>query len=176
RGASCARRAGRTRSARRGWPVARSLAGRRGAWRPGSVAVDSIAPVAAPVHDGGPWRAANDPFFQRGQGLGKLGLLQQGDAEVPVCHGVLGFEVDGLAEGRLRLRMLPLNVQGDTTTVLESLPHGGLVRRGGVLTRVPAAWKTREIDFGSGPVQAITIPWGDVATAYRSSGIPGIEV
>jgi short subunit dehydrogenase-like uncharacterized protein len=62
------------------------------------------------------------------------------------------------------------------TTVLEGLPHGGLVRRGGVLRRVPAAWKTRAIDFGGGPVQAITIPWGDVATAYHSTGIPDIEV
>jgi short subunit dehydrogenase-like uncharacterized protein len=33
-----------------------------------------------------------------------------------------------------------------------------------------------EIDFGSGPVKTITIPWGDVATAYRSTGIPDIEV
>jgi short subunit dehydrogenase-like uncharacterized protein len=45
-----------------------------------------------------------------------------------------------------------------------------------VLRRVPAAWKTRRIDFGVGPVPAITIPWGDVATAFHSTGIPNIEV
>jgi short subunit dehydrogenase-like uncharacterized protein len=51
------------------------------------------------------------------------------------------------------------------------------VRKGGVLTPVPAAWKTREIDFGDGrSVKAITIPWGDVATAYHSTGIGDIEV
>src|ERR1700731_2679741 len=41
---------------------------------------------------------------------------------------------------------------------------------------MPAAWKTRVIDFGAGPVKAVTIPWGDVSTAYHSTGIPNIEV
>ena len=46
-----------------------------------------------------------------------------------------------------------------------------------MLTPVPAAWKTRAIDFGDGrPVKAMTIPWGDVATAYHSTGIGDIEV
>jgi short subunit dehydrogenase-like uncharacterized protein len=58
----------------------------------------------------------------------------------------------------------------------ENVGRGGLVRRGGVLTPVPAAWKTRLIDFGRGPRKAMTIPWGDVATAFHSTGIPDIEV
>jgi short subunit dehydrogenase-like uncharacterized protein len=66
--------------------------------------------------------------------------------------------------------------RGTATTMIENLHRGGLVRRGGVLTRVPAAWKTRGIDLGAGPVKAITIPWGDVVTAYHSTGIPDIEV
>jgi short subunit dehydrogenase-like uncharacterized protein len=65
--------------------------------------------------------------------------------------------------------------RGTALTVLESLPHGGLVRENGILKRVPAAWRTRVIDFGNGPVKAITIPWGDVATAFYSTGIPNIE-
>ena len=66
--------------------------------------------------------------------------------------------------------------RGTATTMMESQPRGGLVRRGGVLTPVPAAWKTRLIDFGRGPVEATTIPWGDVSTAFYSTGIPDIEV
>jgi short subunit dehydrogenase-like uncharacterized protein len=66
--------------------------------------------------------------------------------------------------------------RGTALTVLESLPHGGVVRENGVLRRVPAAWKTRVIDFGNGPAKAITIPWGDVSTAFHSTGIPNIEV
>jgi short subunit dehydrogenase-like uncharacterized protein len=65
---------------------------------------------------------------------------------------------------------------GTATTMVENINRGGLVRRGGKLTPVPAAWKTREIDFGRGPVQATTIPWGDVASAFYSTGIPNIEV
>jgi len=76
----------------------------------------------------------------------------------------LGFE----ALGRLS--------QGTALTALEGLGHGGLVRRNGVLTPVPSAWRTRSIDFGQGPRKAITIPWGDVSTAWHSTGIPEIEV
>jgi short subunit dehydrogenase-like uncharacterized protein len=66
--------------------------------------------------------------------------------------------------------------RGTALTVIEGLAGGGLIRRGGRLTAVPAAYRTRSIDFGSGPVKAITIPWGDVVTAYYSTGIPDIEV
>jgi short subunit dehydrogenase-like uncharacterized protein len=67
--------------------------------------------------------------------------------------------------------------RGTALTALEGIADGGLVRKGGVLTPVPAAWKTRPIDFGDGrTVPAITIPWGDVATAYHSTGIGDIEV
>jgi short subunit dehydrogenase-like uncharacterized protein len=64
--------------------------------------------------------------------------------------------------------------RGTATTMIEA--RGGLVRRGGVLTPVPAAWKTRMITFGQGAVEAVTIPWGDVSTAFYSTGIPDIEV
>jgi short subunit dehydrogenase-like uncharacterized protein len=66
--------------------------------------------------------------------------------------------------------------RGTATTMVENLHRGGVVRRGGVLTPVPAAFKTRVIDFGRGPTPAVTIPWGDVSTAYHSTGIPDIEV
>jgi len=66
--------------------------------------------------------------------------------------------------------------RGTALTALEGLADGGLVRESGQMKRVPSAWKTRVIDFGNGPVKAITIPWGDVATAYHSTGIPNIEV
>jgi short subunit dehydrogenase-like uncharacterized protein len=66
--------------------------------------------------------------------------------------------------------------RGTATTMVENINRGGLIRRDGKLESVPAAWKTREIDFGRGPVTATTIPWGDVASAYYSTGIPNIEV
>lgn len=66
--------------------------------------------------------------------------------------------------------------RGTATTIVENLHRGGVVRRDGKLTPVPAAWKTRVIDFGAGPTHAITIPWGDVSTAFYSTGIPNVEV
>lgn len=66
--------------------------------------------------------------------------------------------------------------RGTATTMVEAQGKGGLVRRNKVLTPVPAAWKTRKIDFGKGAVTAVTIPWGDVSTAYYSTEIPNIEV
>ncbi len=66
--------------------------------------------------------------------------------------------------------------RGTATTMIENLPKGGLVRRGGRLERVPLAWKSRSVDFGRGPRPCATIPWGDVSTAFHSTGIPEIEV
>ena len=66
--------------------------------------------------------------------------------------------------------------RGTATTMIENLHRGGLIRRNGALTPVPAAWKTRQVDFGRGPRRVVSIPWGDVSTAYHSTGIPNIEV
>lgn len=66
--------------------------------------------------------------------------------------------------------------RGTATTAVENIGRSGAIRRNGKITPVPAAWKTRMIDFGTGPTTAVTIPWGDVATAYHSTGIGNIEV
>jgi short subunit dehydrogenase-like uncharacterized protein len=79
-------------------------------------------------------------------------------------HLALAFQTrGGLSRGTMR-------------TMAENLYRGGAVRRNGVLTPVPACWRTRRINFGRGPTLAMTIPWGDVATAWYTTGIPNIEV
>jgi short subunit dehydrogenase-like uncharacterized protein len=65
--------------------------------------------------------------------------------------------------------------RGTATTLVENLHRGGAVRRAGRIVRVPACWRTRTIDFGRGPVVAMTIPWGDVSTAWYTTGIPDVE-
>lgn len=66
---------------------------------------------------------------------------------------------------------------GTQATMTMNVGRGGAIRKDGKITSVPAAWKTREIDFGEGVIKTgVTIPWGDVATAYHSTGIPNIEV
>lgn len=65
---------------------------------------------------------------------------------------------------------------GTTKTMIEGLPHGGKARIDGRIQAVPSAWKSREIPFRGQTLHAVTIPWGDVASAYYSTGIPNIEV
>lgn len=65
---------------------------------------------------------------------------------------------------------------GTASTMVEHIDRGGMVRLNGELTRVRAGWRTREVDYGIAKQKAITIPWGDVATAYYSTGIPNVEV
>ena len=65
---------------------------------------------------------------------------------------------------------------GTARTSVEGLAQGGRIRREGRLVPVPLAWRTRRIDFGDGEKLAMTIPWGDVSTAWHSTGIPDIEV
>ncbi len=88
-----------------------------------------------------------------------------GDALVDATELVLAFSSDrGTYSG------------GTLRTMVESLSHAGAVRRGGRIVPVPIAHDVREIEFGCGRRLAMTIPWGDVATAYHTTGIPDIRV
>jgi len=64
---------------------------------------------------------------------------------------------------------------GTAKTSVEGLARGGRARVGGVLTPVPLAWKTRQFERDGKSRSAMTIPWGDVYTAYVSTGIPNVE-
>ncbi|PSP68040.1 saccharopine dehydrogenase [Halobacteriales archaeon QS_1_69_70] len=76
----------------------------------------------------------------------------------------LGFDPDGgLSAGTLR-------------SAIEHAGHGGTVRRDGEISDVPTAHESRRIDFGRGERNAVAIPWGDVSTAYYTTGIGNVEV
>jgi len=77
---------------------------------------------------------------------------------------VLAFEAGGGAS------------RGTALTGIEGLAHGGRVRRGGALVPVPLAWKSRTFDRDGRARTVMTVPWGDVYTAYVSTGIPDVEV
>lgn len=66
--------------------------------------------------------------------------------------------------------------RGTARTAWENASRGGMVREGGQLKSVPPAWKVERIAYPRGIRHAMTIPWGDVASAYYSTGIPNIEV
>jgi short subunit dehydrogenase-like uncharacterized protein len=79
-------------------------------------------------------------------------------------HLALGFDT----RGRMSV--------GTRKTSVESLRTGGQVRRDGTVVRIPIGGLTRQINFGNGTKPAAAIPWGDVASAWRSTDIPNIEV
>jgi short subunit dehydrogenase-like uncharacterized protein len=65
---------------------------------------------------------------------------------------------------------------GTTLTMLEGATEGGRIRENGQLKIVPHAWDVRMIRFNSKEIPAVTIPWGDISTAYTHTGIPNIRV
>jgi short subunit dehydrogenase-like uncharacterized protein len=66
--------------------------------------------------------------------------------------------------------------RGTSKTMIEGLRTGSRVREAGRIVSIPFAGRVREIDFGGGRKTAIAIPWGDVSTAFYTTGIGNIEV
>jgi short subunit dehydrogenase-like uncharacterized protein len=66
--------------------------------------------------------------------------------------------------------------RGTLTTMLEGIGEGGAIRRDGRITRVRVAYEVREVPFSCGPRMTMTVPWGDVSTAFHTTGIPNIRV
>ncbi len=77
---------------------------------------------------------------------------------------------------RLFLRGVGAGVsRGTAKSAIENMHRQGMIRRDGELVQVPPAWNVREQDFGRGYVKVVSVGWGDVSTAYYSTGIPDIE-
>jgi short subunit dehydrogenase-like uncharacterized protein len=64
---------------------------------------------------------------------------------------------------------------GTAKTILEGFAQGGAIRRDGKLTKIPIVSLSRKIPYASGESLSVSIPWGDVSTAFYSTGIPNIE-
>lgn len=63
---------------------------------------------------------------------------------------------------------------GTAKTMLEHIPDGIMVRRNGQLVRYPAGKGARRIRFVDLERTVLPVPWGDLVTAYRTTGIPNI--
>ncbi len=64
---------------------------------------------------------------------------------------------------------------GTAKTSVEGMAKGGRARINGELVDVPLAWKSRAFARDGKTRSAMTIPWGDVYTAFVSTGIPNVE-
>lgn len=67
--------------------------------------------------------------------------------------------------------------RGTAKTAVETLGTGSTtIRLYSKLVTVPFGQRLLEVDFGSYTTKALNITWGDIATAWRSTGIPNVEV
>ncbi|QCE33137.1 hypothetical protein FAI41_05735 [Acetobacteraceae bacterium] len=110
-------------------------------------------------------------------------------AGIVVCPGA-GFDVvptDCLASvlksAMPNATMLSLGFQtemkpsrGTFLTMLQDLGKGTMVRHDGKIVRVPFGKIQRMVNFSQNPINAVSIPWGDVQTSYYTTGIPNITV
>jgi short subunit dehydrogenase-like uncharacterized protein len=64
---------------------------------------------------------------------------------------------------------------GTATTMAEKLGEGGAKRKNGKIVRTPLGENGMYVDFGKKQLFVMSIPWGDISTAYHTTGIPNIE-
>lgn len=66
--------------------------------------------------------------------------------------------------------------RGTARSGIENSQRQGRIRRDGKIISVPNVWDSKYVDFGRGPSRLISMGWGDVSTAYHSTGIPNVTV
>ena len=65
---------------------------------------------------------------------------------------------------------------GTAMTMVSKLGEGGAARENGKIVRQALGKDGMWVDFGEKKLFVMSIPWGDVATAYYTTGIPNIQV
>jgi short subunit dehydrogenase-like uncharacterized protein len=76
----------------------------------------------------------------------------------------------------IAIQGLELMSRGSALSFVEQAGVPVLVRCDGALSAVPPGERERDFDFGNGPRRCVNVSWGDVVTAYYTTGIPDIEV
>ena len=74
------------------------------------------------------------------------------------------------------VRALEQLSRGTATTMVEVAGLPNVVRENGVLVEKRAGADRRKIDFLGEDVRMVGLPWGDIATAWYTTGIPNIAV
>lgn len=64
---------------------------------------------------------------------------------------------------------------GTSKTMIESIDmRNGLARRNGVLQTLPTRIQSKTVQFSHKKMSTMPIPWGDLVTAFHTTGIPNI--
>lgn len=66
--------------------------------------------------------------------------------------------------------------RGTALTMTQGIGKGGAIRKGGKIIPVPHVYATRKLNLDGKEKSFVSIPWGDVSTAFRSTSIPNIMV
>ena len=64
---------------------------------------------------------------------------------------------------------------GTAITMAGKIGEGGAARVNGKIVKKPLGQKGMWVNFGTKKIFVMTIPWGDVSTAFTTTGIPNIE-
>lgn len=163
-----------------------------------------IKDVSLVLHCAGPFSATSKPMVDAciGQGAHYLDITGEMDifeacaardaeakaAGVVLCPGV-GFDViptdcvalslkEALPDATHLVLAFASNSSmsaGTAKTSVEALKTGNKIRKDGKIIDVPLFKPLRDIPFNGGSRETVRIPWGDVSTAYHTTGIPNIE-
>lgn len=78
---------------------------------------------------------------------------------------------------QLAFAMVPGGMsRGTKKSMVESLGYGGVMRKNNELVPFTLGKDVLDLDFGKFTTKTTRIQWGDISTAWRSTGIPTIEV
>ncbi|WP_420580481.1 saccharopine dehydrogenase family protein [Reichenbachiella sp.] len=66
--------------------------------------------------------------------------------------------------------------RGTALTMTQGIGKGGAIRKEGKIVPVPHAYTSRNLNLDGKEKSFVSIPWGDVSTAFRSTKIPNIVV
>jgi short subunit dehydrogenase-like uncharacterized protein len=91
------------------------------------------------------------------------------------CMAKYVFEkLPGAVELELALSTTSRPSAGTVKSSLEMMPRGGLRRQSGKLVPYPLGSSIKKVSFPHRDLQVLSISWGDLETAYRSTAIPDI--
>ena len=107
-------------------------------------------------------------------------LLPGGGFDVVPSDCLIAYtagKLPGAIDLKLYIKSIGSGVsRGTARSGVENSHRAGRIRRDGKIVSVPNLYDSKDIDFGRGPSKLVTMGWGDVSTAYHSTGIPNVTV
>lgn len=107
-------------------------------------------------------------------------LLPGGGFDVVPSDCLIAYtagKLPGATDLKLYIKSIGSGVsRGTARSGVENSHRAGRIRRNGKIVSVPNLYDSKDIDFGRGPSKLVTMGWGDVSTAYHSTGIPNVTV